>query len=447
LKNTLDSGRSVQWNLAEAGREQPAVMYPLIFVLLFIKKFSHQDGVIDGLTKKSWEELRQTRNKLKEVSAILSEVEDLNGRLGSISKVLQRDVLRMLNANSEIDRLVDLIDSVDTTDQISLTELIKLLLISYDNSVGIKGGFGFTPVSLKLIAAKYFDTKKSTIYDPCLGLAGFSEFDPAQVKKVYGQEINEFVAILARIVHSLLGFRDCEIDVTNSFFNPPKNANGGLMKFDLAFCDPPFGISFSQIDRENFGFETETYKSGVTGDSNWMFAQRVLSSLKEEGEGIVLVSLGSLSTQLGYNVRKDFVANKYIKAVVQLPMQLRTNTSIHSGFLVLSKTKNEAGILFVKADSIGAIKGGVRSLSESEVDKIVRALKTGEESEGFSKFVGYKEVEGSDFNLLPQRYVQSVKKISILPVQDLIANVEHAKKTAESSAKTFFKLLGELEKQ
>ncbi|MBC7456783.1 MAG: N-6 DNA methylase [Bdellovibrionaceae bacterium] len=446
MKSEENHIQRLQNNLLEIARGEPSAVLPLILATLFIKKSClTKVRHLDGVSEKSWFRLREAKNKLKEINSILSSIDHHNKRFSSVSGLLQRDTLRVLSSGRAVEKVVKLIDEVDVYDQKSLTHLTKCILNSFDEMVGHKGGFGSTSDSIKKIVAKFSNLDGGTVFDPCIGLGSFSDFDPKKISKVYGQEINDNTASLSKVVHYMFGFHDAEIEVGNSLLNPIKTGNGELKTFDFTFSDPPFGMLLKQKDRESFSFDEHSFEYGVTTDSNWMFAQRVLASINTNGVGVVVVSPGALFTQSSHEVRKEFVLNNNINAVVQLPNQLMSNTTIPCALLVLTKNKTESDILFIKADSMGTVKGRTRSLSDDEIEMIVDILKTRKEVPGLSNISEKTEIEKNDFNLMPQKYVQSVKKMSIYAIPELLSNVDKSKAEADLAALRFFKILKELD--
>jgi type I restriction enzyme M protein len=439
-----DNIESTAFRLLNHIRSEPTIGFSLVMSILFVKKMcSSVKTKFESPDKRRWEKVFESKNRLKELVSILSDIENCNQDLDGLTRLLQRDSVRILNNGRIVDHVLEEIRSIDVTDQEFLIVLVKQLLNSYDELVGIRGGSGATPESIKKIAAGIYSFRNFEVYDPCIGISGFSEVDPRKIKKIVGQETNEYTALLSKIVHFLLGFENVEIQVSNSLIDPIRTEDGRLRKFDYVFADPPFGVRLDHSNYENFGFDRETFLFDTT-DSNWLFAQRVLASLKENAEGAILISLGSLATQAGLNARRGFVLDKKIKAIVQLPSQLLTVTTIPCALLVLSKAPVAKGILFVKADSMGTIKGKLRTLDSDEIQKVISALKLREEIYGFSKLVSFSEIEANDFILTPQKYVSADRKMSNLNISDLNLKIEDARLSAERASQKFFKTIEEL---
>lgn len=102
-----------------------------------------------------------------------------------------------------------------------------------------------------------------------------------------------------------------------------------------------------------------------------------------------------------------------MKAVISLPGNLLTDTSIPVSVVVIDKNKTDDQITFVDASSdhfiekLGRVKNKL-----SDVEQVLN-LVISEETTAFSKRCSVCDVESMDFNWSPNRYVQSEEEAEL----------------------------------
>ena len=72
--------------------------------------------------------------------------------------------------------------------------------------------------------------------------------------------------------------------------------------------------------------------------SEWIFTNRILNNLEDKGVGTIVVRNAATFTEMAKDIRKELIEKNLIKAVIQLPSNLITNTAIPTTLLILQKT-------------------------------------------------------------------------------------------------------------
>lgn len=81
-----------------------------------------------------------------------------------------------------------------------------------------------------------------------------------------------------------------------------------------------------------------------------------------------------MSTGMAKDIRKDLIENNLVKAVIQLPSNLITNTAISTTLLVLQK-HSEDNVVFVNASETYTKKGRLQKAFETkDIKSIMNGL-------------------------------------------------------------------------
>ena len=108
------------------------------------------------------------------------------------------------------------------------------------------------------------------------------------------------------------------------------------------------------------------------------------------------------------------IEKNLIKAVIQLPSNLITNTAIPTTLLILQKDNSDK-ITFIDASEIYTQKGRMQNTFEDEnITTIMKAL---EEETEISVKVNKQEVKDNDYNLSPIRYLVNIEDRLVSPTE------------------------------
>ena len=321
----------------------------------------------------------------------------------------------------------------------------EYLLRKFAEGSGQSAGEFYTPREVGLLMAYLLDPEEGEeIYDPACGSGGLLIKSQLVLKekkdikiplKLYGQEINPFTYAMAKM-NAFIHDMDADIRVGDTIRNPRFVEGGRIKQFDKVTANPMWNQKFPQEVFENdpynrFSFGIPPSKQS----SDWGWIQQMFASLKEDGKlvividtGVVTRGSGSQGTDREKEIRKRFVENDLIEAVILLIDKLFYNADGAGLILVINRKKKfPRQILLINASKEfkkgGKERGNRNYLTDENIKKILDAYFGWKEIEGFSKIITIEEARKNDYNLSPSRYVSVDEKEEIQPVEDILVEL------------------------
>ena len=234
------------------------------------------------------------------------------------------------------------------------------------NGYADKGGkeFGqfFTPRSMikliRTLSKRYFPDEVKSIYDPCMGTAGFltemyKEYKSAlSDENVFGGELEPDTFNIALMNMMLHTGSHCKVKKCNSLHN---NEN---VKYNLIGTNPPFGMKHIKYDNV---IEKCEFKDGIdpkklypikTNDGSALFLQHCIGKLSNGGVcNIVLPDGQLLSGKTFIKLRKHLLTTCNLVAVLCAPSGAFTSAGVKTAVLIFSrKVINDKPIPTEKVD-------------------------------------------------------------------------------------------------
>jgi type I restriction enzyme M protein len=296
----------------------------------------------------------------------------------------------------------------------SFSNFIGELLSKFADYEGKKGGDFTTPDSVSKLMVKLLNPKEGSILDSTCGTGGYfekvKENHPSGIFQFYGQEYIQNTLALAK-----LRFAFSTGDSLNfSEANDTLSQDGFLnLKVDYVLMHPPFNVRNALIDKNQFDPRFE-YGLPPKSNANLAWVQHAIYHLKENGKAAILLSNGSLSSRAESKVRKNIIDADLVEAIISLPSQLFSNTSIPASIWLLNKHKaNKDKVLFIDSSNLGQmINRSQRILSDSNILELSKLFESWQKNDfnykdkiGFVKSVDLSEISNNDFLLAPSRYV------------------------------------------
>lgn len=166
-----------------------------------------------------------------------------------------------------------------------------------------------------------------------------------QFQYLCGEEINTQSANASKVLlsKSNLNIEINNIDSTMNFSN--KN------KFDYIYSDALFLNADNERLKKIEKNTSTNYLKTRSKFSEWIFTNHILNNLNDGGIGVIVLRYAAMFTEMAKDIRKDLIENNLVKAVIQLPSNLITNTAISTTLLVLQK-HSEDNVVFVNASDI-----------------------------------------------------------------------------------------------
>ncbi len=303
-----------------------------------------------------------------------------------------------------------------------LGQAYEWLIAKFAAASGKGGGEFYTPAQVGKLMAGLLEPEEGVhIYDPTCGSGGLLLQCLARAEKqgvnvrslfLYGQELNPETWAIARMNMLLHGAGDAAEIKLGDTLAAPAFADGDRIKtFDLVVANPPFSS-------KNWGHE-RLKKSGdpygrikhlpPKSHGEVAFLQHMVASMNYKARLAVVLPNGVFFRGGGeLAVRKDLIDADLVEAIVQLPVDLFYGAGIPACILVLNHTKPEQrqGHVLMIDNSSGFERRETKNvLTGDAIERVIATHKSGEEEDGWARWVSDEEIAGHRYNLTVRRYV------------------------------------------
>jgi len=417
----------------QTGEEKILEEFPATYYSLYERRAAANIGELINIVLDHIEEANKTklegvfRNIDFNSEAILGKTKDRNRRLKQLLEDFYKSQLNMK-------------PSLVSEDVIGNTYIYLIERFASDS--GKKAGEFFTPFKVTELVAKLANPKPGDrICDPACGSGGLL----VQAAKVvgdrnfalFGQESNGSTWALCRMNMFLHSFDSARIEWCDTLNSPLLVENDRLMKFNCVVANPPF--SLDKWGAENA--ESDQYNRfwrGVPpkGKGDWAFISHMVeTALEKEGRVAVVVPHGVLFRGAAEGrIRQKMIEENLLDAVIGLPGNLFPTTNIPVAILVFDRSREKGGereaqreVLFIDASREFVSGKNQNTLSDEQLEKIMRVYKEGNEVDKYAHVADLKEIQENDFNLNIPRYVDTFEEeeeIDIDTVQREIDKLE-----------------------
>ena len=286
----------------------------------------------------------------------------------------------------------------------SYSDVIIKNIMNYDLlcNEGIRGGYDGTPEQICRIVNLFLDINKNDdVLDICSTYGNFlvNVGNCCSYKSLTGIEINTKASLISKIRLATLGFKSNIINM--DLFSLEYNK-----KYDKILCEYPLGMRFDRMTQDYLSYSKDRMKFDwkiASGSGDWYFINVLLTMLKENGKGVVLLPAGPLFKTIDENFRKELVDNGLIEAVVKIP-SIRKYTSIEQYALVISNNNETIKFVDISKEISGnkfkpiILMNKVFEIINNDKNKNV-SIKTKEElaNNGYilkvDNYVGVKEIK------------------------------------------------------
>ncbi len=265
-----------------------------------------------------------------------------------------------------------------------------------------------------------------SIYDPTCGSAGMLLSAITHLKnkgqewrnvKLYGQELNHLTSAIGRMNIFLHGVEDFKIVQGDTLLNPAfLDANGQLMKFNIALANPPYSIK--QWNQEAFSsdpFGRNFLGTPPQGRADYAFFQHIIKSLnKDDGRCAILFPHGVLFRNEESEMRKNLVEIDAVECVLGLGKNLFYNSPMEACVVICrmnKPTKRKKKVLFINAVNEVSRERSQSFLESSHISKIADVYKSFVSEEGFSRIVSTDDILANNSSLSIPLYVRNGESI------------------------------------
>lgn len=246
--------------------------------------------------------------------------------------------------------------------------------------------------------------------------------------KYYGQEIDKVNYEIGQLINFLITGNEDRIVRGDSIYEPMFKEGNDLVKFDVSISNPPFMMKVDRGLIQNDTYNRFRHGANLVTNSDWITAEQVISSLKDDGKGAVLLPIGALFRGgAEERVRRSIISEDLIETIVKIPGSVLSYTNIVACWVIFNKNKEEnrkGKIQFIDLSSyIESIDRRNKTISRDGVHKAVQSYKNFEDNE-ISFIVDSKKIEEQNYDLNAFDYIQS---------EELIRNISSNMKMVEFS--------------
>ena len=339
----------------------------------------------------------------------------------------------------------------------------EYLLGKFSEGSGKSAGEFYTPREVAELMGRILSPEHGeTVYDPACGSGGllirtfnayikkYGSESTLDFPKLYGQEINRLTYAMARmnaIIHDI----DADIRIGDTMERPAyTNPDGSLMQFDKVTANPMWNQNFDQEQLMNDPYNRFAYGVPPRSSGDWAWIQHMLASSRKRV--VVVLDQGSLFRgNIEGKIRKSVIDADLVECVISLPEKLFYNTGAPGSILVFNKSKNlklKDKILFISASTEFGKHKEIRKLNQlypENIQRIVNALETFQDQEGFSVVKSKEDVLKQDGNLNVSLYVSQInneEQIDIRKVISEISEVGNQIKEVDEKLNSYLKELG-----
>jgi type I restriction enzyme M protein len=209
---------------------------------------------------------------------------------------------------------------------------------------------------------------------------------------------------------------------------------GHLRQFDLVTANPMWNQKFDARTYANDPFERFTRGTPPSSSADWGWVQHMLASLAPTGRMAVVLDTGAVSRGSGNqgsnkerDIRKQFVEEDLVEAVLLLPDNLFYNTISPGIILVINRRKRHPGeILLINASTLFTKGRPKNYITDEQADQIIHLYNQWKTEEGLSVVIAKADAAKRDYNLSPSRYVAMGEEEEILPLEEAVVLLQEA---------------------
>ncbi|MDW7761649.1 MAG: class I SAM-dependent DNA methyltransferase [Acidobacteriota bacterium] len=264
------------------------------------------------------------------------------------------------------------------------------------------------------------------IYDPTVGTGGMLISALAEVKRrggdvrtlgLYGQELIQITAAIARMNLVLHGVEDFEIAAGNTLSNPSFTEKDRLRTFDVILANPPYSIKkWNREAWQNDPWGRNFLGTPPQGRADYAFFQHILKSLDPKtGRCAILFPHGVLFRNEEADMRSKLVEADLLECVLGLGPNLFYNSPMEACVVICRTQKSPARhgkVLFIDAVREVARERAQSFLKAEHQARILAAYKAFADEPGFAKVASTEEILEKDGNLSIPRYVRPAENIN-----------------------------------
>lgn len=312
------------------------------------------------------------------------------------------------NSSKFLKGSIDFIKLDNMLNDLSNEEIESLFFIILNNE-RFNDSFIF-PAGEKLVTEiiKKFNFHSKSVLDIGSGYGNFiNNLHQQNIGELYyGEEINNNAFFISKVLFKLRNIDNVSIKNHDALLNWEDNN-----KYDIVYCNMPFLGNAPNNIKDVFN-QIKKYPLPRVRNSDWYFNFRVIDSMKEDGIGFTIVRNGALNGNRDEDIRKYFVENKKIKAVIKLPSNLLDYTAIPTNLLIFTNENNEEVKFIDASNKFVSLNRRKNGFSDENINEIIDSLFNENE---IAKSIHIDEIKKEDYDLSPELYLNNYEDKLINP--------------------------------
>lgn len=374
--------------------------------------------VIDGLN--DFERMIAGAQNKDDFEGLFSTMDLTDNALGANLKTRSENISSLIKLFSDL-------SIVELQENDVIGDAYEYLIGKFAMESGKKAGEFYTPHQVSDVMARIIvqtTNELKSIYDPTVGsgsllltIKHYLEEDKRENLHYYGQEKNTATFNLTRMNLLLHGVKPDMMDINNAdtlaedWPEDPARPNEGRL-FDAVAMNPPY--SLKKWNKSKLTASDPRFQQGGAlppdNKGDFAFLLHGLYHLNEHGTMAIVLPHGVLFRGAAEGIiRKNLIEKNKIDAVIGMPANLFTNTSIPVIIMVLRKDRElGAPILMIDASKGFVKEGKTNQLRERDIARIVDTVVGRKEIEGFSHLASLQEIKENGYNLNIPRYVTPI---------------------------------------
>ncbi|MEA4276481.1 type I restriction-modification system subunit M [Mycoplasma sp. 21DD0573] len=294
----------------------------------------------------------------------------------------------------------------------------EFLISMYAQNAGKSGGEFFTPQEVSKLLFKLAlgnRTEVRKVYDMCAGsgsllLQSIKVLGKDNIKEgLYGQEKNVSTYNLCRINMFLhdINYSKFKIVCDDTLTHPGLDEEE---PFDVIVSNPPYSIKWEGDANATLIADPRFAPAGVLAPkskADWAFVQHALHKLSADGTAAIVCFPGIMyRAGAEAKIRKYFVDNNFVDAIIQLPDNLFYGTSISTCILVIKKNKTSNEVKFIDASKEFIKITNNNKLTDENIQNIINLYNSDEDKVNVLKIVRTEDIAKNNYSLSVNTYIE-----------------------------------------
>jgi len=269
--------------------------------------------------------------------------------------------------------------------------------------------------------------------------------------KVYGQEINPSTFAMS-VMNAFLHDMDATIELGDTMRNPAFVGGRRLQQFDLVVANPMWNQDFSEDVYRNDNWERFGRGIPPASAADWGWVQHMFASLRPEGRMAVVLDTGAVSRGSGNqgsnrerDIRRAFVDEDLIEAVILLPDNLFYNTSAAGIVMVVNRAKRHPGQVLLISGSTTFTKGRPKNfMTDAQTSEVAELFAQWQSVDGKAAIATTAQLAANDYNLSPSRYIAAAASEKTPTLREAVQLLKKAEEERVEADDELWSALAEL---